>query len=939
VIAMNIQRPSCALAVALIATQALGPAVLWAADQRGIRAEANRQVIVSALSGEQLTLQNSGDTKALRFREAVNPGDHIATGDRTVAEVLIGNRAVVTLGQSTTAQVIAVSETQATVQVQKGSVRVAASAMALGAQGKITVQTPTGQVHTRGGIIRVMVDAPIGSAEQLPIGAAKPYRAAYSPSAMVAAANTRGDIIQVEEGTAEIPSAGPGGGTLTVRSGQAVTMQSGRAGSISGLVNQEGLRVGGVLASAGHKNTPKEGLDNLVALQVDQATALGKALTGAAETGKGDSGKKDDSKNAINGATGGVPFANSAIVASLFGNGTASDPTRGVPLSRTGTGFAGDTNDSPLRLDSAIVFEGPMNNGYLYQFSAFFQRPLLRFSSLIPVEAVSCAVSDCTGLQIVDLNEEGSFGPPQLVGLREGTKIQSTVLATATSPNAPGELGASGELVLIEGRSPASSPHGGVFLGSDLEIRGGTNHPLLEVSGAYGPKNDNDLTFPLKGRFISTNSRVVLSNDSTGALSCGGGSGCNYKSGPREEGYGFGLSDYSERKDGIVYNFEPNIDPSNISNQGDGISYVNAAITASGSLVFDTVLRENILLPGKVTLTGGVALDHGTQATIGTTTATSRYFLNPNLNSNDATFSGSLLAVVYGPDHDVSLAMLSSILGVYNGSRIFSESGNKALLSILDAKLTGPGRIKISELGKLGQAIPLIAIEAGVAEDGVTLGSAPEVAVTSAVVTRSTIALDGALLEATGPLFALTNAKMTTTSHFADLAGNQARSIQLGDALVALNASQLLIQNGNLLNLNAAAATVNGYLFSLTGGSTLTLNNGGLFSLTNGSSLNLTGNAFGVFGNGVNTLSIDNNLCTATCFQLVNSANQPFLLNGMPLHVAGASQNVVLPNNFNVFALAPGASASNANIHIGVDDALFRVDGTSTLTINGINVQ
>ena len=74
---MNIQRPSCALVVALIATQVFGPAVLWAADQRGIRVEANRRVLIAAISGEQLMVQSSGDTKALHFRDAVNVGDQI----------------------------------------------------------------------------------------------------------------------------------------------------------------------------------------------------------------------------------------------------------------------------------------------------------------------------------------------------------------------------------------------------------------------------------------------------------------------------------------------------------------------------------------------------------------------------------------------------------------------------------------------------------------------------------------------------------------------------------------------------------------------------------------------------------------------------------------------------------------------------------------------
>ena len=55
--------------------------------------------------------------------------------------------------------------------------------------------------------------------------------------------------------------------------------------------------------------------------------------------------------------------------------------------------------------------------------------------------------------------------------------------------------------------------------------------------------------------------------------------------------------------------------------------------------------------------------------------------------------------------------------------------------------------------------------------------------------------------------------------------------------------------------------------------------------------------------------------------------------------MAGVTWNVVLPNNLNVFALAPGASASNAKINITASDALIKVDGTSTLIINGTEVR
>jgi len=61
------------------------------------------------------------------------------------------------------------------------------------------------------------------------------------------------------------------------------------------------------------------------------------------------------------------------------------------------------------------------------------------------------------------------------------------------------------------------------------------------------------------------------------------------------------------------------------------------------------------------------------------------------------------------------------------------------------------------------------------------------------------------------------------------------------------------------------------------------------------------------------------------------------LLNGNALKVAGVSQNVMLPNNFNPFAVQ--SSAADPKVNIGATDALFRVDATSTLTINGTPVK
>ncbi|NOS79047.1 MAG: hypothetical protein HOP35_13995 [Nitrospira sp.] len=933
---MHVHRTSRAMVGLLVATQLGGPALLWAADQRGVRIEATRRVVVSALSGDQLTLQNGAGTKTLQFREGVAAGDRLTTGDRTMAEVLIGNRAVVTVGQGTSVQLTTMTPEQTTIQVSKGTVRVAAAASALGEQGLVTVQTPTGQVQTRGGIVRVLVDAPVRAADQIPTGEARPYLASYSPTIVAALSLTRGEIIQVEEGLAEIVGTGPGAKGVTLQSGQAITLQGGQAGPIAGITAPDTLK-SGVVATAGHRSTPKEGMDNLVALQVDQATQLGNALTGAAETGAGESGKKDESGKALNGATGGVTLAN-AVANALFGNGSTANPTSGGITNTTGAGYGGNSNSgftvrsfagAPVNLNgsNALLAFTRMDAVAGYVKKDF----TIDFGGGISTTYFKGEV--CRDLQCFHLNGYNGHIIPGDTGNVEFKAFKSI----------QSEFTIVKELVLIGGAG--NTGHGGIVPDERLVVRGaaatftGENFtnvaaffPGRGTGGFEGGLYPHDIaagggslgTGQAAPEAVASNSTFVVQTTSTT------GNDAVYRGGT--------LGQFSSHPDGIAL----------INESGGpdvGTSNVDGAITATSSTAIPVV-----------NLTGGVTLDQGTKATIGTTAATDNYFRN--VGGSDAKFTGSLLSVINGLNNGVttSVTVQDRLLGVYDGSTVcgghpecgIDGSGNKALLSVLDAKLKGPGG-----------SIPLIDIANGkhfaidpdelVTPDKprtvtTTDGSAPDVKVTSAVVVRSTIPLDGALLEASAPLLALTNATMTTASHFADLAGNQAQSIKLGDALVALNASQLLIQNGHLLNLNAATATVNGYLFSLTGGSTLTINNGALFSLNKGSSLTLGANAFGVFGSGANTLFVQNSLCSpGSCGQLVNGAGQAFQMpvgvsTGAlsPILVAGTSKNVVLPSGFSPFAASGGSPAAIMGTST---TALFHVDETSTLTIGTTKVR
>ncbi len=922
------QRFSSSMVLVLMVTQVLGSSILWAAEQRGIQIDFKDYVVVSAISEGLLIAESSSESKVLRFGEAVNVGEELRTGKGTVAEVLIGSRAVITLGEDTTAQVTKLSADQLTIQVGKGMVRVAASAHALGEKGTVIIQTPTSQVNTRGGIVRVVANATSESVAQVPVSEGKSYLASYSPHTMVVANNTEADIIQVEEGVAEILGAGPDGDALMVPSGQRVTRQAGQAGLMTDGEQYDTMRAG-VLAKADHNTTPKEGVENLVALQVDQATQLGQALTGASKTKTQDAEKKDSNDNPVNGATGGVQVA-STIVNTLFGGGSASNLNSPSPTETTGTGFGGNNN----QVFSVVSAEGASVrvNGPARATEDGLKKPksLLVFTAKEPFEPFLINMpcdNDCLtdelfdngNLDRVTFNRIKEDGSNPLTITSEFTVAKELVLVGGT-PNSGHEGEAPTETLILRGAAPRGIVESITNLAttSSPDTNNSGNGLFPSDSAPADVRVFNEMAGPAgdtPSPIASANSTFVVESAS------------KVVSNGLRQIIGGTLGQFSSSSDVLL---NPDTNSMEVIAIDDGRTFVDGAITATSTSQIPIV-----------TLMGGVTLDRGTVATVGETTATNAYFTGPGstFDNSVAKFNGSLLSIIDGPNGPTGLTVQDRLLGVYDGSKVILpgpnvDSGNKALLSVLDAKLKAPTN-----------GAPLIDINAAYKDademNGEGSGARPEVAVTSAVVTRSTKPLDSALLEASAPILALTKATMTTTSHFADLAGNQASSIQLNDmnnALVALNASSQLSINGNLLHLNNATATVEGYLFSLNGGSTLSIGTGAsdvgaLFSLNNQSTLNLNGNAFGVFGSGDNKLAINNNLCAGVCGTLVNSANDPILLGGTELKVAGVTGNVVLPNSFNVFA---GNSATNFDI--SEKAALIHVDDSSTLNINGTTV-
>src|SRR5215475_10554532 len=98
---MKCQGASAAVALFVIATQVLGPAAVWAAEtQRDVLLEPGRRLAVTGLHGDELKAagaEGGSAPRTLRFAETVAYGDTLTVGRGTTAEVLIGNRALVTV--------------------------------------------------------------------------------------------------------------------------------------------------------------------------------------------------------------------------------------------------------------------------------------------------------------------------------------------------------------------------------------------------------------------------------------------------------------------------------------------------------------------------------------------------------------------------------------------------------------------------------------------------------------------------------------------------------------------------------------------------------------------------------------------------------------------------------------------------------------------------
>ncbi|HEX9125487.1 MAG TPA: hypothetical protein VF948_03740 [Methylomirabilota bacterium] len=186
------------------------------------------------------------------------------------------------------------------------------------------------------------------------------------------------------------------------------------------------------------------------------------------------------------------------------------------------------------------------------------------------------------------------------------------------------------------------------------------------------------------------------------------------------------------------------------------------------------------------------------------------------------------------------------------------------------------------------------------------------------VTTARVVRVDVALLEASAPLlnlFGTGGAQLTTSSNAIDLT-SKAKVTDTG-AFVTMDQSRLTVNNAALVNVAGASYLKGGgNLVNLANGSTLTINNGVLLFVSGGSIVNISGALIAFSGFGGNTVNISNTLA------FVN-------IGGIPVALTGGA----LAANVSIM----GTPIKNPSLGtITPYKALIQVNGATTkLTISG----
>jgi len=366
-----------ALILSILATLFIGLASVWAAEPEEAPARSNASSgIVTGLTGPSavLTALEPASSRVLKLGDAITVGEEIRTNPGGQVEILWGRRALLTVPEQAQVRILEPLLGQILVQLSNGTVRAALSYSASRPMDVLTVQTPTTQVTTRGGIVEVTVSAPRRETSLIAmLGGTLTSPASERPPGGFVAVSTPVETIRILEGQARIEPLTPGANSRLLQAGRQVRLHGGAADTVSEFKPTEEKALSAVDQ---HRVTPKPVTQQIVGVHVEHALEVERLLQQAATVGDKKEMSGPDVKGAIIPTTIistslGVPAPVFPQASSTSGGisaptglspGTTLNPSSGSNLSPsqgTGPSSSGTT--------SAINQSGGLNSNSLLQ--------------------------------------------------------------------------------------------------------------------------------------------------------------------------------------------------------------------------------------------------------------------------------------------------------------------------------------------------------------------------------------------------------------------------------------------------------------------------------------------------------------------------------------------------------------------------------------------
>ncbi len=288
------------------------PGTSWPAEkERGIRTEADRQMILVGLKGQLQTVSSTGVQQegTLNFGDILPYEDRIQTGSGSRAEILIGQQEVVTLEEVTSARLYPPINGTSSIVLEKGAVRVAVATGNLGPHERVRLQSGDTIAHSKGGVFHVSRDEKEVNIVQFLTESQSAKKILieyeYPPREILAKATETVVEFVVEEGTLTLT-----GNTqsVLVNAGQSVKIVNGAIETPKASPNTpRTLRPLTVVNK--HQQTPIAGVEFLATQEIRQAEVLGNVLSTAPKLQTEEIKDKENSEKEVVLATTGLTLS------------------------------------------------------------------------------------------------------------------------------------------------------------------------------------------------------------------------------------------------------------------------------------------------------------------------------------------------------------------------------------------------------------------------------------------------------------------------------------------------------------------------------------------------------------------------------------------------------------------------------------------------------